>query len=73
MEDMLSKLKLIVNPDAVWMVEYEGKPVGFCLGFPDINVLLRNGSTARLLPFGWARLLLGVQKICVTTVCLASR
>ena len=62
MEDMLKKLKLIVNPDAVWMVENEGKPVGFCLGFPDINILLKriNGN---LLPFGWARLLLGVKKL----------
>ena len=62
MEDMLKKLKLIVDPDAVWVVENEGKPVGFCLGFPDINVLLKkiNGN---LLPFGWARLLLGVRKV----------
>ena len=62
MEDMLNKLKLIVDPDAVWMVEHEGKPVGFCLGFPDINILLKkiNGN---LLPFGWARLLLGVKKV----------
>ncbi|MPN11466.1 hypothetical protein SDC9_158769 [bioreactor metagenome] len=44
------------------MVEYEGKPVGFCLGFPDINVLLKkiNGN---LLPFGWARLIFGVKKL----------
>ena len=62
MEDMLKKLKLIVDPDAVWMVEFEGKPVGFCLGFPDINVLLKriNGN---LLPFGWVRLLAGVKHL----------
>ena len=62
MEDMLKKLKLIVDPDAVWMVENAGKPVGFCLGFPDINVLLKqiNGN---LLPFGWVRLLLGAKKL----------
>ncbi len=62
MEDMLKKLKMIVDPDAVWMVEHEGKPVGFCLGFPDINILLKriNGN---LLPFGWARLLFGVKKL----------
>ncbi len=62
MEDMLKKLKLIVDPDAVWMVEHEGKPVGFCLGFPDINILLKkiNGN---LLPFGWIKLLLGAKKL----------
>jgi ribosomal protein S18 acetylase RimI-like enzyme len=62
MEDMLRKLKLIVDPDAVWMVEDNGKPVGFCLGFPDINILLRR-INGRLLPFGWARLLLGLRKL----------
>ena len=62
MEDMLKKLKMIVDPDAVWMVEHEGKPVGFCLGFPDINILLKR-IRGNLLPFGWARLLLGVKKL----------
>jgi hypothetical protein len=49
MEDMLKSSRLIVDPDAVWMVEYEGKPVGFCLGFPDINILLKriNGNCCR--------------------------
>jgi len=62
MEDMLKKLKLIVDPDAVWIVENEGKPVGFCLGFPDINILLKK-IKGNLLPFGWARLLFGVKKL----------
>ena len=62
MEDMLKKLKLIVDPDAVWMVEFEGKPVGFCLGFPDINILLKK-IKGNLLPFGWVRLLFGVKKL----------
>ena len=62
MEDMLKKLKLVVDPDAVWMVEFEGKPVGFCLGFPDINILLKR-IKGKLLPFGWARLLLGAKKL----------
>ncbi|MCE5188331.1 MAG: hypothetical protein LLF75_04010 [Eubacteriales bacterium] len=62
MEDMLRKLKLIVDPDAVWIVEYEGKPVGFCLGFPDINILLKR-IDGKLLPFGWARLIFGAKKL----------
>ncbi len=62
MEDMLRKLKLIVDPDAVWLVEDGGKPVGFCLGFPDINILLKRIG-GKLLPLGWARLLLGLKKI----------
>ncbi len=62
MEDMLKKLKLIVDPDAVWMVEFEGKPVGYCLGFPDINILLSRVK-GHMLPIGWARMLLGVKKL----------
>ena len=62
MEDMLKKLKLIVDPDAVWIVEDNGKPVGFCLGFPDINVVLKK-IRGRLLPFGWANLLFGIKKV----------
>lgn len=62
MEDMLKKLKLIVDPDAVWMVEDDGKPVGYCLGFPDINALLSR-IRGRLLPFGWLTLLRGVKKL----------
>ena len=33
MEDMLKKLKLIVDPDAVWIVEDKGRPVGFVWDF----------------------------------------
>ena len=62
MEDMLSKLRLIVDPDAVWIVEENNKAIGYCLGFPDINIILKkiNGN---LLPFGWLKLLLGLKKL----------
>lgn len=62
MEDMLKKLKLIVDPDAVWMVEDNGQPVGYCLGFPDINVILSQ-IRGRLFPFGWYKLLKGAKKL----------
>lgn len=62
MEDMLKKLKLIVDPDAVWILEAEGRAIGYCLGFPDINIIFKK-TKGRMLPFGWARLLLGVGKL----------
>ncbi|MCK5128291.1 MAG: hypothetical protein KAQ68_00455 [Clostridiales bacterium] len=62
MEDMLRKLKLIVDPDAVWIVEDDGKAVGYCLGFPDINVILKK-IRGKVLPFGWTKLLFGVKKL----------
>jgi GNAT superfamily N-acetyltransferase len=62
MEDMLSRLKLIVDPDAVWIAENDGQPVGFCLGFPDINIILKK-INGRLLPFGWLHLLRDSKKL----------
>ncbi len=62
MEDMLNKLKMIVDPDAVWMVENNHTVVGYCLGFPDINLILKR-IKGRLFPFGWARLLVGCKKL----------
>ncbi len=61
MEDMLKKLRLIVDPDAVWIVEDSGRPVGFCLGFPDINIILK-AIGGKLLPLGWIKLL-GAKKL----------
>ena len=62
MEDMLKKLKLIVDPDAVWILEADGKAVGYCLGFPDINLIFKK-TKGRMLPFGWARLIFGARKL----------
>ena len=62
MEDMLKKLKLIVDPDAVWILEADGKPIGFCLGFPDINLIFKK-TKGRMIPFGWARLLFGAKNL----------
>ena len=33
-----------------------GKPIGFAIAIPDVNLILR-GLNGRLLPFGWAKLL----------------
>ena len=52
----IKKLKPIADPDAIWIVEDAGKPVGFCLGFPDINIILRK-IRGRLFPLGFATLL----------------
>lgn len=62
MEDMLKKLRMIVDPDAVWIVEDKGVPVGFCLGFPDINIILKD-IDGKLLPFGWVKLITGARKL----------
>jgi GNAT superfamily N-acetyltransferase len=52
----IRKLKPIADPDAIWIVEDGSQPVGFCLGFPDINIILRR-IRGRLFPFGFITLL----------------
>jgi ribosomal protein S18 acetylase RimI-like enzyme len=59
---MFRQLKPIADPDAIWMVEDCGKAVGYALGFPDLNVLLRR-IHGRLLPFGFLTLLAGVRRL----------
>jgi len=61
-QDMFRKLKPIADPEAIWFVEDRGKPVGFALGFPDLNVILRRIG-GRLFPLGFARLLFGVRRL----------
>jgi hypothetical protein len=61
-QDVFRKLKAIVDPEAVWFVEDRGRPVGYALGFPDLNVVLKR-TGGRLLPFGFIDLLWGVRKV----------
>jgi GNAT superfamily N-acetyltransferase len=54
-------LRPILREELVLIVERRGRPVGFSFTIPDVNEALpRNG---RLLPFGWAKLLLGLRRI----------
>ena len=56
------KLRTIADRDAVLFVEDGGEPVGYCLGFPNLNVILRRIG-GRLFPFGFVTLLSGVRKV----------
>jgi hypothetical protein len=54
---MAHDLKPIIHPKAVLFAEDQnGRPVGFAIAIPDVNVILKHlhGS---LFPFGWARML----------------
>lgn len=54
--DMVTRLRAIVDPEAVWFVEHRGRVVAFALGFPDANLIFKKIG-GRLLPFGWLRVL----------------
>jgi ribosomal protein S18 acetylase RimI-like enzyme len=60
--DMVGRLKPIVDPDAVWFIDHGSRTVGYALGFPDLNVILREIG-GRLFPFGFLRLLTGIRKV----------
>ncbi len=56
-------LKQVLDPDWAMIAENpEGEVVGAALTLPDINQVLAK-LNGRLLPFGWARFLLGKRKI----------
>jgi GNAT superfamily N-acetyltransferase len=56
-------LKPVIQPKGVLFAEdAEGRPVGFAIALPDVNVLLR-GLNGRLLPFGWLKLLIGLPRL----------
>jgi hypothetical protein len=62
LKDMLRKLKPIADRDAVWFVEDNGVPVAYCLGFPDLNLILKE-TRGRLFPFGFIKMLRNIKKV----------
>ncbi|HEY7726912.1 MAG TPA: GNAT family N-acetyltransferase [Candidatus Eisenbacteria bacterium] len=61
-EHMAAQLKPAVVPDFVLFAEIEGKPAGFGLVLPDVNILLHR-IRGRLFPFGLLRLLWGLPRL----------
>lgn len=55
-------LKPIVNPELVIIAEVKGKPVGFGLSLPDLNVIMKDNKGGYLIPF-LVRLLLFKKRI----------
>jgi ribosomal protein S18 acetylase RimI-like enzyme len=62
LESMLRRIRPLADPDAIWMVEDGGTPVGYALGFPDLNTLLRR-TRGRLFPFGFVTILAGLRRV----------
>ncbi|UXX79978.1 hypothetical protein N7E81_02515 [Reichenbachiella carrageenanivorans] len=56
-------MKQIVDPDFVLIAEHNGKPVGFTLSIPDMNMPLKYLKRGRLLPFGLFKLLYHKKEI----------
>ena len=56
-------LKQIIQPKGVVFAEdAAGRPIGFAIALPDINVLIKN-LNGRLFPVGWMKLLWGIPRL----------
>ena len=62
-DHMAKDLKLILNPEFCLVAEQGDRFVGFALGLPDLNQVLRKVKRGRLLPFGIFKILFGLKKI----------
>jgi len=60
-------LKHIVHPELVIFAEVKGKPVGFSLSLPDLNIVLKDNKKGYLIP-GMIRLLLYKKRINVVRI-----
>ena len=59
---MVDRLKIILDKDAIWFVQDKGVPVGFALGFPDPNTIIKKIG-GKALPTGFLTLLNGRKNI----------
>ena len=63
-EDEAKKLLPVIDPDLAILAENDkGEPVGFALGLPDYNQVLKRLKSGRLLPIGFIKFLWYKRKI----------
>lgn len=62
LKHLADELKMIVNPDWLFMAEENGEPVGFALTLPDINEITKGFNKGRLFPFNILKLLFKKNK-----------
>ncbi len=61
-EFQAKNLKQVIDENWAYMAEKDGEAIGAALTLPDVNQVMAK-LNGRLLPFGWARFLLGKRKI----------
>jgi GNAT superfamily N-acetyltransferase len=49
-DHLAKQLKPVVVPELVCFAEKEGKPIGFAVALPDLNVALKHNPSGRLFP-----------------------
>ncbi len=61
-DSLAESLKMIVDPDIIMLAEIKGKPIGYMIVLPDVNVILKK-LKGRLFPLGLFKLKFGIKKI----------
>lgn len=64
---LAADLKPVVVPDLIIFAEAKGKPIGFALSMPDINIPLKYNKKGRLIP-GFVRLFLHKKEINIVRI-----
>src|SRR5262249_20704812 len=54
---MAKAMRPIVDPNLIFFLEHDDRPVGFSLSLPNVNLVLREIPEGRLAPFGFLKLL----------------
>jgi GNAT superfamily N-acetyltransferase len=60
---MARELKPLLIPQFAFLAEVKGKPAGFMLAAPDLNLVFKRIRNGRLFPLGLAKILLGKSKL----------
>lgn len=66
-----SDLRHLLKANMGMIAEYNGIPIGFVLGVPDIYLLLKKDKSGKLFPWNWYRLLTGVKRLKAMRVMIA--
>ena len=60
--DIVKDFSMIVDPDAVFIMEKDGEPIGYAVALPDVNIIIKK-LNGRLFPLGILRLKYGIKRL----------
>lgn len=60
--DIVKDFSMIVDPDAVFIMEKGDKPIGYAVALPDANIIIKKLG-GKLFPFGIFRLKYGIKRL----------
>jgi hypothetical protein len=61
-DTIVKDFKDIANPECVFIMEHEARPIGYAVALPDVNVIIKK-LNGRLFPFGIFRIKYGLKRL----------